>query len=222
MLSYRRQIKIKIVTKIFGLILVLIFFIFLTKTKINFPVEIKSLNYEYLPFEIETKKFFQQKNILTILTLKKMGERLLSQFPSIRKINLNFNLKKIKITYEVFEPLAKICNNFCAFVSKEGIIFPEIYTSNLPIIYSKIDFSYGQKLNQTYLEILKKIKENNIEFEAFIILENGDIKISNNLTILFDPLQNIDNQFIKLKIILEKVPSLKYVDLRIPGRIFFY
>jgi hypothetical protein len=80
----------------------------------------------------------------------------------------------------------------------------------------------SKKIKKEYLDILTYLKELNINFTTIIILKNGDVRIVNDIIILMNPNENLQGQITKLKFAKDKLKNIKYLDLRIPERIFFY
>jgi hypothetical protein len=170
--------------------------------------------------ENKIKSLIQNKSLIQILFLKKkVLNQVLEEIPQIEYAKISFPLK-IKIEYKLYDPVAKICNNFCALLNKDGFIFPG--SGNFPVFYTEINFEGFQKIKKEYLDILTYLKELNINFTTIIILKNGDVRIVNDIIILMNPNENLQNQIAKLKFAKDKLKNIKYLDLRIPERIFFY
>lgn len=215
---YRKRIK-KLVYVFLGIIVFIFLFkvLSLKPTNVIFEPEKERI----ISFENSAKSLITERSYFELIFLKKkIVSEILEKNKEIREISLRI-LPTLKIKYLNYEPIFKICKNFCALVSKEGTIFPLIKNIELTV-FSEIDFDYGQEILPQYLKIKDEV-EKIIRFNSMVILENGDLKIiGEDITILFDPNQDIDNQIKKLKILRDKIPNTKYIDLRIKGKIFFY
>jgi hypothetical protein len=86
-------------------------------------------------------------------------------------INIQSNVKKVKISNNVFTFWNSLCFNFC-IINKRKKNFVRIISK---IIYNKLSVEYLLKLSNNF-EALKKKTLNNEEFENFAILGNRTIK----------------------------------------------
>jgi len=222
---FRKRKKIKIFLKfvIFIIIIIILFSIYNLQKELPKKMQILIIEIngkKEINIENKIKNALQENSILEIIFLrKKISNKILENIPQIEYIKISLPFK-IKVEYKLYKPIAKICNTFCALLSENGIIFPG--TGIFPTFYSEINFEISQKMKKEYLEVLKTLKELNIKFNALVILKNGDLRIVNDIIILIDPKENLHNQIMKLKFAKEKLKNIKYLDLRIPERIFFY
>ena len=175
--------------------------------------------------------FFNTRSIFLFKT-KQAEKEILSQFPSLAKIEIKQQLPDtLNVTVIPREEAARLClTNDCYILDKDGIVFGVIKEDNtlLKIIdKQKETIQLGERaISQQELAGLFKIK-NQLEQDLHILISEFVIT-PEKLTVItqagweiyFDLKGDLDWQLTKLKVVLqEKIPSdqranLEYIELR--------
>ena len=187
------------------------------------------------PFDLGDNFFVLSKNQLKI--------KLAAAFPILTDINIEKKpFQTLIVNFEKRAPIGIWCNNNCYYFDKEGIVFQETPQTEGSLILKIEDAGknavvLGERvLNKRQLNFIttfnNKMAENNkiqvIEFKMASSTDSSNIEAIANYgwSIYLDQNQNpalaADNLVALLnETIKGKFSTLKYIDLRIPSRIFY-
>lgn len=198
--------------------------------------------------EISGEYFFgNQKNNLLLVNDKKIEEKISSEIRKIKTVNIKKKFPHSLIIEieerKIFLAVCVMSKENCYLLDEMGQAF-DIFSfasqAIFPILYceseEKIDLG-GVVLDKYYMEkiifLQKKLKEESA-FKSEYILETPSfisqdvrVKTKEGWKIFFNTNTNLEKQFQKLKLVLEKeiLPDerkkLEYIDLRIENKVFY-
>jgi len=168
----------------------------------------------------------------TLLEIFPNLEKIMKDFPEIKKIDVRADIIKQKLFLEIknSEIIAQICDEKnCFYLDNYAeIIKPAISKKqNLLKIYSSLPIEKNTLLNPEIKNLLSLLFEyanwKPLLLKEIKIYKNFDIGIidEKDREFLFDPSKDIEEQIKKLHIFLIKNFQGKRIDLRIPKKIYF-
>ena len=186
---------------------------------------------------------------LLILSKSRLKSELSTVFPDVTNIEITKKLfHTIKIDFQKRAQIGVWCHpmggqpqaDHCFYFDKEGVIFKEAPQTEGGLIFKVIDISkdkaaLGDKvLDNNKISFIiafsRKINENNkFKILEFKIKPKPSIDLEavtdRNWSIYLDenqePATTANNLITILEEVVKKTENLEYVDLRIPGRIFY-
>ena len=193
--------------------------------------------------EFQNQMFVIAKDYMryTISNTKPLREAILSQMPSIERVDARSNIftRELFITYALRAPILRWCNEaegtLCYAIDKKGVIFNRIAPqSDIPAMggaYLK-DIAIGKKFPERFLTpietILDAFDRNKISVSSFIFDASYELRAKTSLApeLLFSleiPIESQLNAFFLLsdKLGKEKIVTLRYIDLRIPNKVYY-
>ncbi len=224
---------------IFGIIAVVIYFIFFSDVFTVNRVKVSGLddlNKQNIQKEIESEVV--SKNIF-FLKSSKIKLRLLEKYPDIKNIYINKSLPSILIvSFEKRQDLfCWLYNKDYYLVDDSGIVYERTQEECTLILEVDSDGGYVKKpkiktkyFDSRETDFIKNLNENllkdkDIEFEKFIFGEAAfEIKVvTQDFYIIFNTARDFQEQYKSLTSILPKVKkqAKEYIDLRVPGKVFY-
>ena len=224
-------------------------FLSINTIKINGNFDIaEEIIKEKIQEEISGEYFFGgRKNNLFLVSGKKIEGNISSAIRKIKTVHITKKFPHSLIVEikerEIFLAVCVISKENCYLLDEAGEVF-DIFSPNLqtgfPILYSNFEekINLGELvLDKKYMEkiiFLQKQLNENLAFESEYLLETPGfisqdvrVKTKEGWRIFFNLYTDLEKQFQKLKLILEKeIPlderkKLEYIDLRIENKVFY-
>lgn len=184
---------------------------------------------------ISQKLIWETKSIFLIKS-HQIEESILRNFPLVGKAKLvKKPLAFLILRVKEREEFAVVCNEECFKIDYQGMVFEKTdQRQGLIIVFSNKNILVGERVIDPFLlEQISRIEENlknnpDIKIEEYIFYDDRiEAKTELGPRIIFDLDNKIDNQLLKLNIVLkeeismEKLKGLDYIDVRFGNKVYY-
>jgi cell division septal protein FtsQ len=184
---------------------------------------------------ISQKLIWETKSIFLVKS-HQIEENILKNFPLIGKAKLvKKPLALLILRVKEREEFAVACNEQCFKMDYLGMVFEKTdQRQGLIIVFPNKNILVGQRaIDPSLLEQISRVEENfknnpDVKIEEYIFYDNRiEAKTQLGPRIIFDLDNKIDNQLLKLNIVLreeismEKLKGLDYIDVRFGNKVYY-